>query len=297
MRESAFWQAVTTELARQLDRDCDYQEAHAVGGGCINQGWRLTTGAGVYFVKTNIPAAGAMFASEAAGLRELAAAGAVRVPAPLYSGALRAQALLVTEWLELVPADSGSDAVLGEQLAVLHRHTARHYGWTQDNYIGSTPQPNQFADDWCGFLRERRLGHQFALAARNGYGGSLQTQGAKLLANLPVFFGDYTPAPSLLHGDLWNGNRAALAGGVPVIFDPAVYYGDRETDLAMTELFGGFGRDFYAAYNAVWPLDAGYRTRKQLYQLYHVLNHLNLFGGSYLQQARLLLGQLLSESG
>jgi fructosamine-3-kinase len=143
------------------------------------------------------------------------------------------------------------------------------------------------------FLAEKRIGFQLDLAARNGHGRTLAADGEALLARLGDFFTDYTPPPSLLHGDLWGGNFAAVEGE-PVIYDPAVYYGDRETDIAMTELFGGFGPEFRAAYAEAWPLDDGYALRRDLYQLYHVLNHLNLFGGGYLSQARALLGRLLA---
>ena len=145
------------------------------------------------------------------------------------------------------------------------------------------------------FYRRERLGFQLALAAQHGYRGQLQALGEQLLALLPAFFSTYRPVASLLHGDLWGGNHAATADGEPVIFDPAVYYGDREADLAMTELFGGFGEGFYRAYRVAWPLDPGYPVRKHLYNLYHVLNHLNLFGGGYATQAERLMRGLLAE--
>ena len=131
------------------------------------------------------------------------------------------------------------------------------------------------------------------LAAQNGYGGQLQRLGEKLMDSLPAFFADYTPQPSLLHGDLWSGNHAYLQNGTPTIFDPAIYYGDRECDIAMTELFGGYDTDFYAAYRSAYPLDAGYATRRDLYNLYHILNHANLFGGGYARQAEQMMQKLL----
>ena len=177
----------------------------------------------------------------------------------------------------------------------MHRYTSGKFGWTRDNTIGSTPQVNTQEADWVTFYAERRLRFQFELAAENGCAQGVQTQGETLLEKLPVFFTNYRPQASLLHGDLWGGNHAALRDGTPVIFDPAPYYGDREADLAMTELFGGFSARFYAAYRAAWPLDAGYAVRKDLYNLYHVLNHLNLFGGGYRGQAQDLIERLLSE--
>jgi len=156
-------------------------------------------------------------------------------------------------------------------------------------------QPNGWTNNWIDFWREQRLGFQLRLAAQNGYGGELQRLGTKLLDELPAFFTGHTPQPSLLHGDLWNGNHAFLADGTPTIFDPATYYGDRECDLAMTELFSGYAANFYTAYRASYPLDAGYATRRDLYNLYHILNHANLFGGGYARQAEQMVQRLLAK--
>lgn len=185
--------------------------------------------------------------------------------------------------------------VLGHQLAALHRQPRPYFGWHRDNAIGSTPQLNGRHDDWIEFWRERRLGFQLDLAGRNGHCGSLQRQGEQLRARLAGLFEGYRPTPALLHGDLWSGNAASIADGQPVIFDPAVYYGDREADLAMTELFGGFPERFYAAYREALPLEAGYASRRTLYNLYHALNHLNLFGSGYRAQAEGMIAQLLAE--
>jgi fructosamine-3-kinase len=182
---------------------------------------------------------------------------------------------------------------LGDQLAALHRATESRFGWHRGNTIGSTPQSNEWHEDWIVFYRERRLRVQIDLAARR-MGAPLRQLGETLMERLPEFFQDYRPAPSLLHGDLWSGNVATMREGDPVIFDPAVYYGDREADIAMTELFGGFSADFYAAYRRAWPLDPGYETRKSLYNLYHVLNHFNLFGGGYGMQAQQMMQRLLN---
>lgn len=177
------------------------------------------------------------------------------------------------------------------------RGTSSRFGFAQDNFIGTTPQPNGWKNSWINFWREQRLRFQLRLAAQNGYGGQLQTLGEKLLDTLPAFFDGYTPQPSLLHGDLWSGNHAFLADGTPVIFDPAPYYGDRECDLAMTELFGGYPADFYAAYSEAYPLHGGYAMRRNLYNLYHILNHANLFGGGYVRQAEQMMQRLLAEVG
>jgi fructosamine-3-kinase len=286
-------QALADAVAAACGLSLDAASLRAVGGGSINTAARLESDAGPVFLKTNRPDGHEMFAAEAEGLAELAAAGAVRVPRVFGMGVDAGRAWLLLEYLELGPADAACRRRLGTGLAALHRHTAGRHGWHRDNTIGSTPQPNGPDDDWVRFLADKRIGFQLELAGRNGHGRALGADGEALLARLGDFFMDYTPVPSLLHGDLWGGNFAAVEGE-PVIYDPAVYYGDRETDIAMTELFGGFGPEFRAAYAEAWPLDEGYALRRDLYQLYHVLNHLNLFGGGYLSQARALLGRLLA---
>jgi len=293
------------------------RSATPVGGGSINETCRLEgTDGSRYFLKLNDVRHLPMFIAEAAGLDAIAATQTIRAPHPIAYGSANAHSFLVLEYLEL--GSRGNARLLGEQLAALHRctslplpcreragervdtllsPTSSCFGFAQDNFIGTTPQPNAWTDDWVMFWREQRLGFQLRLAAQNGYGGRLQTLGEKLLNALPAFFESYTPQPALLHGDLWSGNHAFLADGTPVIFDPAPYYGDRECDLAMTELFGGYPADFYAAYRAAWPLDAGYAARKDLYNLYHILNHANLFGGGYASQAEQMMQRLPALAG
>jgi fructosamine-3-kinase len=219
------------------------------------------------------------------------------VPRILGQGASTAQAWLELEWFDLRPADPASDARMGAALARLHAVTGSRFGLDRDNAIGAAPQPNAPADDWVAFWRERRIGFQLERAAANGRAVRLQERGRRLLERLPGFFAGYAPVPSLLHGDLWAGNRGMLGDGTPVVFDPAVYFGDREADVAMTRLFGGFGPCFYAAYATEWPLDAGVAVRSDLYNLYHALNHLNLFGGSYLAMAESMIDRLLAAAG
>lgn len=262
----------------------------ALAGGDISAAFRVPTADGAIFLKVGASDALAMFSAERDALLELGRAGAVRVPRPLLADTAGDRAFLALEWLELAPADAGANRRFGTALAALHRHTADTFGWHIDNTIGSTPQPNERIDDWIAFWRERRLGHQLELAAAGGYGTELADDGARVCERLEALFDGYAPAPSLLHGDLWGGNWATC-DGEPVMFDPATYYGDRETDLAMTRLFGGFSAEFYDAYTAEWPLAAGTERRLPLYQLYHVLNHLNLFGASYLGRARSLLAE------
>ncbi|HKJ09028.1 MAG TPA: fructosamine kinase family protein [Gammaproteobacteria bacterium] len=289
------WRVIADRIGEVTGDSIGPGGADSVGGGCINRAVRLAGAERDYFVKLNAGARLDMFEAEAAGLQEIARSGSLRVPRPLCWGVHGDSAYLVLEHVEFGRGGTSGLEALGRGLAAMHRVTRDRFGWERDNTIGSTPQINTSDRDWTAFWRERRLGYQLELAARNGYGGSLQRGGERLMDALPALFDDYRPAPSLLHGDLWSGNYAMDSAGDPVIFDPAVYYGDRETDLAMTELFGGFGGRFYAAYREAWPLEPGYQVRKRLYNLYHILNHANLFGGGYASQARHLIDGLLSE--
>lgn len=256
-----------------------------LGGGCINETYQL----GDFFVKIGDRGRALMFARERLGLDALAKARAVRVPRPVCCGTTTTQAYLILEFLPLQAHTTRSHEALGRQLAALHRHTQAKFGWVVDNFIGNTPQPNPTTGSWIEFLRRHRLRHLLGLAWDAGY----RFEGAeRLLDGLGAFFDDGDPPPSLLHGDLWGGNAAALPDGSPVLFDPAVYFGDREADLAMTELFGGFSAPFYEAYHEAWPLPSGYQRRKKLYNLYHILNHAILFGGSYAHQAQSMIKSL-----
>jgi len=267
-----------------------------VGGGSISASFRWRGERGPSFIKIAPADSLAMFEAEAAGLEELRAANAVRVPGVLAVGADDRHAFIALEWLELRAPSARAEAQLGIRLARQHRVTRPQFGWHRDGTIGATPQDNTPTEDWVAFLRDRRLGVQFSLAQRNGY-GRLAERGARLLGVLEAFFSDYRPVPALLHGDLWSGNCAADENDSPVIFDPAVYYGDRETDIAMTQLFGRFGPAFYSAYGAEHPQADGASTRVQLYNLYHVLNHLNMFGDAYLRQSSAIIDGLLAEQG
>lgn len=264
----------------------------SVAGGDTNRAMRL----GGCFVKLNEPSYGAMFEAEAEGLAELATArGGPRVPAVIARGVAQGSAYLVLEWIDFGRAGRDGWRRMGEAVAAMHRTTAERFGWHRGNTIGITPQPNDWMSDWIAFFAERRLGHQLALAAERGAPAGLIRDGERLRDGLGGLFSGYRPVPSLLHGDLWGGNAAFDSDGAPVIYDPAVHYGDRECDLAMTELFGGFPGDFHAAYNAVWSRDAGYPVRRTLYQLYHLLNHFNLFGGGFARSAHEAVRRLLCQ--
>ncbi len=286
------WAVITQHLRDAGVAIPDPVAPRPVSGGDISAAWRLDTDSGSVFLKTGPVSSAEMFFAEAEGLAELAAADAVRVPQVLAAHADEAMAFVALEWLDTGRGSADTERLLGEQLAAMHRVTRDRFGWHRDNTIGLTPQHNPWSGDWVEFFREHRLLFQLRLAEQNGFRGELQEMGARLAKRMPVFFERYDPVASLLHGDLWGGNWASCEGE-PVIFDPAVYYGDRETDIAMTQLFGGFGRAFYTAYEDAWPFESGYRERLKLYQLYHVLNHLNLFGSGYLGRATSLMRELL----
>ena len=291
---SSLWTGVAEEISKATGKPYTIQTRESVAGGCINTATVIKDSKGrPFFVKLNDATRLAMFEAEAEGLKEIAHTHSVRVPQPICWGVGEGSAWLVLEYLDLGSADARSQETLGRQLAHMHRATNAQFGWRIDNTIGSTPQINTPCHDWVEFWQQRRLGYQLELTGGRA-GKDLQRKGEQLLVHVGAFFRDYQPVPSLLHGDLWSGNVAAV-DSQPVIFDPAVYYGDREADIAMTELFGGFSKRFYDAYHETWLLDAGYKVRKTLYNLYHVLNHLNLFGGGYASQAEQMIDALLSE--
>lgn len=266
-----------------------------VSGGSIHRAWHLDDGLRHYFVKTGKVGTAPMFAAEAQGLQALSATAVVPTPTFITLGQTVTEAFLVLEHLELAPLNQTGGARLGAALAQLHRISGNSFGWADDNFIGSTPQNNAPHSSWPYFFGERRLRPQLERALQNGMDRTLVTKGYGVIERIGGLFIDYRPAPSLLHGDLWSGNAAQSSNSLPVIFDPACYYGDREADIAMAELFGGFPLSFYAAYRAAWPLDRGYETRKPLYNLYHILNHFNLFGSAYLGQAQRMIAGLLAE--
>lgn len=271
--------------------------ATTIHGGCINNAMVVEEGDRRYFVKTNTPEALEMFEAEAAGLDEIVKSGAVRAPAPLCSGVTGELAYLVLEHIPFGGESRIGNRRLGKALAALHKCHSATFGWRHNNTVGATPQINTPSTDWANFWCSHRLGYQLTAARKKGAPEKMVRRGERLAGVVHLFFSDYSPAPSLLHGDLWGGNWSTDTSNNPVIFDPAVYYGDREADLAMTQLFGGFSQEFYSSYNECLPLDPGYPTRRELYNLYHVLNHFNLFGGGYATQAEGMINHLLAETG
>ena len=282
------WEAIANHIEDATGEQFEIRQKQPVGGGCINDAYRVETQDRVLFVKLNQTAGLDVFEAETDGLRELAATQSIRVPSPICCGSAGGQSYLVMEFINL--GGGGSQVQLGERLAKLHAVAQPTFGWHRDNTIGATHQPNPICNDWVDFLREHRLGFQFRLAKKNGiaFNGS-----DELLRQLDAYFDGYQPNPSLLHGDLWSGNVAFDENGDPVIYDPATYRGDREAEFGLTEMFGGFGSDFWAGYESVLPLEDGYGTRKLIYRLYHTLNHFNLFGSGYAGSAQSLVDQLL----
>lgn len=273
--------------------------ATPVSGGCIHEALKLegedSEGRTTHFAKIAEVERAPLLVAEAEGLAAIAKAGAVRTPKVLAQGGNDERGWLILEWLDLEPLSALSGAALGKALAAQHRASFPRFGWEKDNFIGATVQKNGWHDDWLAFWREHRLHAQLRLAAKNRYPSRMIDRGERLLADCEAFFTSHAPGPSLLHGDLWGGNAAALADGTPVVFDPAVYCGDREADVAMTQLFGGFPKDFLAAYREAWPLDDGYPVRRDFYNLYHVLNHANLFSGGYVDQSAREIEKVLAE--
>lgn len=285
------WDEIANDIARAIGSDFAIEHRELAGGGCINETCVVSGQGQVFFVKTNSASSIDMFRAEAKGLEEMARTGTIRVPRPICQGCYDQQAFLVLEYLDLVaPRDKDCWWQLGKNLAHLHRITSASFGWTLDNTIGSTPQPNAMSEDWVGFFREKRLEHQLRLARDRG---RIFEDSDTLLDGLGEFFHDYTPVPSLIHGDLWNGNVSFLKSGEPVVYDPALYYADREAEFGIIDMFGGFAPEFYEAYNSEWPLDPGFGARKGLYLLYHQLNHFNLFGTSYASSCQATLNKLL----
>lgn len=290
-------EAIAAHIGQVTGQPFTPSAQQSVGGGCINQATQLSDGQRSFFVKTNQASQIAMFEAELEGLEEMYQSQTIRVPQPLCTGTADSTAYIVMEWLDLGGGRSAgareSDPwqAMGEQLAAMHKTTSPNgFGWHRDNTIGATPQQNNWETDWATFWRDRRMGPQFSMAhARGGH----FPRRDELMSAIPHLIKGHNPKPALLHGDLWSGNAAITQAGEPVILDPATYYGDPEADLAMTELFGSFPASFYQAYDDASPIDSGYKRRKVLYNLYHILNHFNLFGGSYGSQANSMINQVL----
>lgn len=268
---------------------CKVTGFYTVSGGCINHGGELVTDRGNYFLKWNhahrYPG---MFSAEAKGLTLLCSTKGIHIPKVVLVDEVEDKQFIVMEFVRAAQPKKNYWALLGERLAQLHRNTTTQFGLDHDNYIGSLHQSNSFSKDWIQFFIEQRLDKQVSLAESNsrmekGQRSRFDTLYKKLPELLPV------EIPALLHGDLWNGNVTVNENGEPCLIDPAAYYGHREIELAFTRLFGGFGGEFYEAYDASFPLLPGFTERVDIYNLYPLMVHVNLFGGGYLQQAERIL--------
>ncbi len=268
------------------------------GGASVSAAIDESTGE-KYFIKSASACGGgsSMLRAEYIGVKEMFQTDTIKVPKPIafgeHHGAPRDVAFVVFEYLEFSGGGSGFE--LGQNLAKMHRSFSdnKKFGFHVDNTIGATPQPNlPWVDNWADFWDEYRLGHMLKLTGNAG----LDKSKVEELRKKTRLLLSHNPEPSLIHGDLWGGNKgyAKVNGStVPVIFDPATYYGDREADIAMTYVFGGFGPDFYDGYESEWPLPEGHDKRRTVYNLYHILNHEVLFGGMYLRQAQGMIDQIL----
>jgi len=296
------WQDFSQHLSEHLNQTIHIETAHPISGGDIHRAYQLHTASGNYFLKLNSLQALPLFETEAHSLNAIYQSNTMHCPKVLGYGVYQKQAWLLLEHLQLT--SRGDDFQRGRDLAFMHHqlnHDSKPFGWFEDNYIGHTLQKNQWHFEWIDFYGQQRLLPQLELSQLNGASRKLYDAGVELIEYLPFWFENYSPKASLLHGDLWGGNSAFIEAydckhePEAVIFDPASYYGDRETDIAMTELFGGFSQQFYDGYNDVFPLDSGYQQRKALYNLYHIINHFNLFGGHYQNQSLSIINSLLQQ--
>lgn len=291
----SLWRQIEQELTALLDRKFKISSKQSIGGGSINHAYRISDGSRDFFVKTNRRDLYFMFEAEARALQVLFESQSISVPEPVVHGVSGSECYFVMTWIDM--SGRPHSRLFAQQLAALHSETSDRFGFFIANSIGSTPQPNNWMSDWVEFWQSQRVGYQLELARRNGFGHRLYDRGMRLNERTGELLGEHSPQPSLLHGDLWSGNWAGDSEGNPVIFDPASYYGDSEADLAMMELFGGPGREFFSIYDSIRPIDQGYAVRKTLYNLYHILNHANLFGSSYAMQAEQMIDGLLAELG
>ncbi|TQV76971.1 fructosamine kinase family protein [Aliikangiella marina] len=271
-------------------RTFQLKNIRAITGGDINQAFEVSSDTKRYFVKVNLASMQAMFDCEQYSLETISASKTIKVPQALLVGCYRDWSFLVLEKLSL--SRMKKPAAFAIDLAAFHSTTYESFGWHHNNFIGFTPQLNEWDNNWPDFFINYRLNPQVDFLEKTNDVRGLKQNLSIISKHIDYFFQDYNPQVSLVHGDLWSGNYGYLEDGRPVIYDPASYYADHEVDLAMMELFGHPGERFYEVYNQYYPIHPGYSVRKKLYNFYHILNHANLFGGSYVSQAQSISADL-----
>ena len=285
------WQTIQSEIQNATQTPFLLSEKIPLTGGDINQAFRLIGGECEYFVKLNSSAFSDMFIRESSGLKVLENTESFVIPKVIIKGVFENQSYLVLEFISM--HRHGDIVDFAEALANFHLTTQEEFGFKENNYIGRTAQENQFRSNWGEFFAEQRIRYQLELLGQKNVPHSLIKKGLKLVQKLPDYLNKHQPKPALVHGDLWQGNYAFNQVGAPVIFDPACYYADHEVDLAMLLLFGHPGQKFFDTYNRFYPIAPGFSSRKKIYNLYHILNHANLFSGSYIAQADQIIVDLL----
>ncbi|UAB68723.1 fructosamine kinase family protein [Vibrio sp. SCSIO 43132] len=287
------WQSISQQLSEVLVFEYKIKEKVRISGGDISQSYMISDGEQRYFVKTNDRSFLPRFELEAEGLQSLTQTDSLFLPEVVHVGHCKDHAFLILNYIPCKPLEGAKASYrFGLQLAKHHNWgDQKEFGFDSDNYIGATLQPNSWHKNWARFFSEQRIGWQLQLMKEKGveFGNS-----DLIVSAVYDRLSHHHPRPSLLHGDLWSGNVANTPVG-PMVYDPAPYWGDAECDIAMTELFGGFMIDFYQGYESLRPLSESYSSRRDVYNLYHILNHCNLFGGHYLDDAQTIVDSLLSE--
>lgn len=305
---NALQSAINSLMPSAKGLSTEVLQAQSVSGGCISDAQRVRIRRGPdeqdLFVKRNDASFLNNFQCEADGLQQLSNADAIRIPTMLAVGHHQDQAWLITQWIDEDRSQASSEeffVLFANQLSQLHRKTLHHstsgqqIGWPTDNYLGATRQPNAATDSWAEFVAEHRIGFQMRLAIDQGHRDqNLEQNLSRIVSQMDTILSDRADETSLLHGDLWSGNYLSDRNGQPVIIDPAVYRGCREAEFGMLKLFGSCPAVFYETYQAIWPMPDGWQRRVDVYILYHLLNHLNLFGSSYLGQCKSLAAKILS---
>ena len=295
------WQSIGCSLQEKLNKEIAFSQTNVVSGGDIHQSFHIQSQSPKesIFIKVNHLDAFPVLESEADSLTFIADTDSILCPTVILLGKTQEHAFLIMEYHHLI--STGDDYQLGKQLAEMHQSSIKQqvkpYGFKNDNFIGLTAQHNQWKTNWCDFWINCRIRPQLHLAYQNGFRSQLEHHEDQLVTAITNLLNTYQPEPCLLHGDLWSGNKAfSQKTGEPIIFDPACYYGDRETDISLTRLFGGFSALFYQGYQDTWPLNPDFEQRHPLYNLYHILNHLNLFGAGYLRQSITMIDSLIKQN-